>query len=343
MYRTAWHLPNFPKDVVLKLCLHEEDRKHLCPSLAALDSRGCYLIVVPPSPRPSEKPTPTPSRAAGGDERAGDDRDGKPHLSVVGCDAREPAVTVTVTAAGSVGAHVNGCPPPSAAGSTGRPTNSGTPVPESGAAQSESGTASSAATLLVNPNTSAPTLSLPVVARGPAPVAEPAGAQLPVPISVAPAPGSSAAVAAGEAARAAKALEVKSSNDLVVNTRIGVRERAKKCDWFVRTIDKIEAYAEAPVRMGWCPLRIEALLLFACVCFVSCLLFRFDPGGRRRCTAIVIGSSRIANEPALSPTRHQPGFRILRACTTSHYPILQPPIAFAKKPLASLFSRNTNR
>lgn len=40
-------------DVVLKICLHEEDRKHLAPTLQALDPRGCYLLVAPPRPASS--------------------------------------------------------------------------------------------------------------------------------------------------------------------------------------------------------------------------------------------------------------------------------------------------
>lgn len=32
---------------MLKICLHEEDRQHVVPTLAALDSRGCYLLVAP--------------------------------------------------------------------------------------------------------------------------------------------------------------------------------------------------------------------------------------------------------------------------------------------------------
>lgn len=47
LYRTAWHVPLFPNDLVLKVCLHEDDRSHVRPTLAALDSRGCYLLVLP--------------------------------------------------------------------------------------------------------------------------------------------------------------------------------------------------------------------------------------------------------------------------------------------------------
>lgn len=39
-------MPLFPNDLVLKVCLNEDDRSHVVPSLAALDSRGCYLVVV---------------------------------------------------------------------------------------------------------------------------------------------------------------------------------------------------------------------------------------------------------------------------------------------------------
>lgn len=69
MYRTAWHVPNFAHDLVLKLCMHEEDRKHLRPLLASLDSRGCYLIVVPAAPRPNNytsRTTPERGEAARG-------------------------------------------------------------------------------------------------------------------------------------------------------------------------------------------------------------------------------------------------------------------------------------
>lgn len=47
MYRTAWHVPLFPNDLVLKICLHEDDRSNVRPTLTALDSRGCYLLVLP--------------------------------------------------------------------------------------------------------------------------------------------------------------------------------------------------------------------------------------------------------------------------------------------------------
>lgn len=47
LYRTAWHVPHFPNDLLLKVCLHESDRTNVKPTLAALDSRGCYLLVVP--------------------------------------------------------------------------------------------------------------------------------------------------------------------------------------------------------------------------------------------------------------------------------------------------------
>ncbi|CAN0383702.1 unnamed protein product, partial [Ascophyllum nodosum] len=47
LYRTGWHVPRFPNDLLLKLCLHEEDRKHVTPTLEALDSRGCFLLVAP--------------------------------------------------------------------------------------------------------------------------------------------------------------------------------------------------------------------------------------------------------------------------------------------------------
>lgn len=54
MYRTAWHVPLFPHDLVLKICLHEDDRSHVVPTLSAFDPRGCYLLVVPrDSPAPS--------------------------------------------------------------------------------------------------------------------------------------------------------------------------------------------------------------------------------------------------------------------------------------------------
>lgn len=54
LYRTAWHVPLFPNDLVLKICLHEDDRKQVVPTLAALDPRVCYLIVAP---RGSSNPT----------------------------------------------------------------------------------------------------------------------------------------------------------------------------------------------------------------------------------------------------------------------------------------------
>ncbi|CAN0556224.1 unnamed protein product, partial [Ectocarpus sp. 12 AP-2014] len=47
LYRTAWHVPLFPNDLVLKICIHESDRTNVKATLAALDSRGCYLLVVP--------------------------------------------------------------------------------------------------------------------------------------------------------------------------------------------------------------------------------------------------------------------------------------------------------
>ncbi|CAN0522172.1 unnamed protein product, partial [Ectocarpus sp. 12 AP-2014] len=47
LYRTAWHVPLFPNDLVLKICIHESDQTNVNTTLAALDSRGCYLLVVP--------------------------------------------------------------------------------------------------------------------------------------------------------------------------------------------------------------------------------------------------------------------------------------------------------
>ncbi|CAN0370987.1 unnamed protein product, partial [Ascophyllum nodosum] len=47
LHRTGWHVPRFPNDLLLKLCLHEEDRKHVTPTLEALDSRDCFLLVAP--------------------------------------------------------------------------------------------------------------------------------------------------------------------------------------------------------------------------------------------------------------------------------------------------------
>ena len=40
-------MPRFRNDLLLKLCLHEEDRKQATPTLEALDSRGCFLLVAP--------------------------------------------------------------------------------------------------------------------------------------------------------------------------------------------------------------------------------------------------------------------------------------------------------
>ncbi|CAM9647910.1 unnamed protein product [Choristocarpus tenellus] len=46
MFRGAWHVPLFPEDVVLKLCIFEDlDRRLVIPSSAALDARTCYLLV----------------------------------------------------------------------------------------------------------------------------------------------------------------------------------------------------------------------------------------------------------------------------------------------------------
>ena len=47
LYRTTWHVPLFPNELVLKLCLHEDDRTSVRPTLAALDPRGCYVLVLP--------------------------------------------------------------------------------------------------------------------------------------------------------------------------------------------------------------------------------------------------------------------------------------------------------
>ncbi|CAM9914628.1 unnamed protein product [Scytosiphon promiscuus] len=65
LYRTAWHVPLFPNDLVLKICLHEDDRQHVLPTLAALDSRGCYLLVVPRRRREKNGSGGGPSRTPG--------------------------------------------------------------------------------------------------------------------------------------------------------------------------------------------------------------------------------------------------------------------------------------
>ena len=68
LYRTAWHSSLFPNDLVLKICIHEDDRKHVLPTRAALDSRGCFLVVAPrgsppaiPAPAPAPTPVSTPA------------------------------------------------------------------------------------------------------------------------------------------------------------------------------------------------------------------------------------------------------------------------------------------
>eukprot|EP00903_Cladosiphon_okamuranus_P006522 g6373.t1 len=63
MYRTAWHVPLFPNDLVLKICLHEDDRTNVHPTKEALDSRGCYLLVFP---REGKAPAPAPVGAGVG-------------------------------------------------------------------------------------------------------------------------------------------------------------------------------------------------------------------------------------------------------------------------------------
>ncbi|CAM9855899.1 unnamed protein product [Phaeothamnion confervicola] len=45
-YRTAWHVPFFPGDLLLKLCIREEDRTPVVPGPDALDSRACFVIIV---------------------------------------------------------------------------------------------------------------------------------------------------------------------------------------------------------------------------------------------------------------------------------------------------------
>ncbi|CAN0413580.1 unnamed protein product, partial [Discosporangium mesarthrocarpum] len=46
LYRGSWHVPLFPDDMVLKICLHEDiDRRLVTPSISALDSRTCYILV----------------------------------------------------------------------------------------------------------------------------------------------------------------------------------------------------------------------------------------------------------------------------------------------------------
>eukprot|EP00904_Undaria_pinnatifida_P010607 jgi/Undpi1/6677/HiC_scaffold_20.g09156.m1 len=51
-----------------QICIHEDDRKHVLPTRAALDSRGCFLVVAPrgsppaiPAPAPAPTPVSTPA------------------------------------------------------------------------------------------------------------------------------------------------------------------------------------------------------------------------------------------------------------------------------------------
>lgn len=181
MYRTAWHVPHFSSELVLKLCLHEEDRKHVAPTLQALDPRGCYLLVAP---RLDDPATDLPSMAGlGGSEQTsagrgvrgrelfegGEPRAENPLSSTARSGAASEAGQGAACANGSVGGH-SSCPKAASSSAPG-PGPAPTPMAARGSSSAAGG------------------------ANG-------AGAQGPGGSSV------GAAAAAGEAARTAKALEV---------------------------------------------------------------------------------------------------------------------------------------
>lgn len=242
MYRTAWHVPNFPHDVVLKLCMHEEDRKHVRPSLAALDSRGCYVIVLPPAPplqRPSRPTTPTPPPAelavlegnqaeVGSGETPKDPyRSVSPSGVVDGIDDDEMEDVCSIVAASAIKGIpsdlANGgdvcdmdtmpLPPQTQQQQQPRFMQHGAVLPrrETTANANEAATAGlllPSAAIAVAPATAAATADAAPSAAHDSRLLPPKISAAPKTSALAPVPGSSAAAAAGEAARAAKTLEV---------------------------------------------------------------------------------------------------------------------------------------
>jgi predicted protein tyrosine phosphatase len=46
LYRTAYHAPLFPEDMLLKLCVEQASRAPVAVTAAALDTRACFVVVV---------------------------------------------------------------------------------------------------------------------------------------------------------------------------------------------------------------------------------------------------------------------------------------------------------